>query len=247
MAKKSKAKRAEEALKEQNKKAAAAEAEEVKAQKEDEKPQANRKQIRDAAKKKARKKMLVLKVVIITVVSLLLVAAIGAAMFFSVYDPLGDNLKSSMQAVFNMPYEESGSDDIKSDSAMFPLYQASYFYFLNNYSDVMSEECCYTIKDYVEYWNVWNKQTEYQTEVGDFAYQVKGDDYGYFQFVLDVKNSEGVYVGAMTMSGSFEFDETNIITDITINTSKLLELDELYQTCVLGVINEDSTESETAE
>lgn len=205
----------------------------------------SRKQIRDAAKKKARTKKTILKVILTTVISLVLVAAIGVGMFFAVYDPLGDNIKGAVKAMFTMPYDKPGSQDLTGEKSMFPLDQAAFFYFLNNYSEYMTEDCCMEIKDSVEYWNVWNRQTEYTVEPNEFAYKKSTGDTAYFETILDIRK-DGELVDGVIMAGVFVYDpETNLITDINLDSTALIKLGEKYSEVVLGITPEENTDEVT--
>ena len=209
----------------------------------------SRKQIRDVAKKKARTKKNIIKVLVYALVSVVLVAAIGVGIFFSTYDPLKDNIKGSVDAIFTMPYDKSGSQDLTSKSSMFPLDQSAFFYFYNNYSDIMSEDCCMNIKDSVEYWNLWNQQTEYTVKPNEFAYKLSSGDTAYFETILDISKGEEV-VDRVVMAGVATYDpETNIITNLKFDSDSIITLGDKYGEVVLGIEpeTESETETETAE
>jgi len=208
-----------------------------------------RKQIRDAAKKKERAKKKVVKTLIYTGVTILLVAVIGLGMFFSTYDPLRDNLKAAVTGVFSFPYDKDGHEDVSGERNIFPLDQASYYYFLNNYGQYMTEECCMELKDMVEYWNYWNKQKDYKVAPDEFEYRKSSDTTGYFETLLDITNKEGEFEGSVLMAGVFYYDKaTNMITDINIDNESLLSLSEAYDEIVLGIEPEaEETTEETTE
>lgn len=207
--------------------------------------QLSKKQLRDAKKKKARTKKKILTVLISVVAVALVVAIIGTAAFFSTYDPLKDNIKASVKAVFTLPYAEKGSEDLTTKTPMFPLDQAAYFYFLNNYSDIMTDNCCLEIRKSVEYWDGWNKQTDYTITPNEFAYQKRGDTNAYFETILDIRDKDGTLVDFVTMAGVVSYDPaTNLIDDINLDSKAIVTLADAYEKYVLGI--EPETE-ETAE
>ncbi len=210
-----------------------------------------RKQIRDAAKKKQRVKKTIVKTITITAISIVLVAAIGLGIFFASYDPVRDNLKAAITGMFSFPYDKDGHEDVSGERNIFPLDQASYYYFLNNYGEHMTEECCMEIKDMVEYWNYWNKQKDYKVAPDEFEYRKASESSGYFETLLDITDKEGNFKGSVLMAGVFNYDSsTNMITDISIDNESLLSLNKSYDEIVLGIepeASEDEGTSETAE
>ena len=206
----------------------------------------SRKQIRDAAKKKERTKKTIIKVLVYTLVSIVLVAAIGVGIFFSTYDPLKNNIKGAVDAIFTMPYDKPGSQDLTSKTSMFPLDQSAFFYFYNNYSDIMSEDCCMKLKDSVEYWNIWNQQTEYTVKPNEFAYKLSSGDTAYFETIIDIRKGEELVDGVI-LAGVASYDpETNVITNIKFDSECIIALGDKYGKVVLGIEPETET-SETAE
>ena len=204
------------------------------------------KQIRDAAKKKQRTKNAIKKTLLTIAVSIVLVAVIGTGIFFASYDPVRDNLRAAVTGMFSFPYDKDGHEDVSGERNIFPLDQASYYYFLSNYGEHMTEECCMEIKDMVEYWNYWNKQSDYKVAPDEFAYQKASDTTGYFETILDITNKDGEFEGSVLMAGVFNFDpDTNMITDISIDNESLVTLSESYDEVVLGI--EPETETETTE
>ena len=206
-----------------------------------------RKQIRDAVKKKQRTKNTIKKVIITTVISVLIVAILGTCIFFSTYDPLGINIKGTLNAMFSLPYEGYGHEDITGERNIFPLDQAAYFYFLNNYPEYVNEEFCMQVKDDIEYWNVWNKQSGYKVVPAEFVYVKSSESMGYFELLVDINTNEGEFKTSALISGTFGFDkDTNLISKVKIDTSSLLNLSEVYDKVVLGIEKDTEADSSTS-